>query len=418
MPNQLTKEETIAWEAACDAFENNSVFAMNAEVYKPESGMAELAGQTIRLPYANQVNTSRGLDISGGVSDVSDITVPISLSESDIYNSSFDLSATERNVERRIRDNAVAAVRRISSDINTDIRDTVTDRGSLVGAETGSLTDYRHFAKASAICSEIEAKSFDKFMYLGPRTALGLANELGQRQTDNNRDRRAYEMSELPSVGQFRMYESNNMKQISGNSATGLTVAGANQDIDLIAYNSDGNYPAGASDDPRTQTLTVSANTLADSDAFTIAGVNRIGIDSKNDTGQPMTFRVISGGGSTAPVISPAIVASGPNQNVSAAPANGAAISVINTATAEPTVFTTRDAIKLFCSDLDYSQLIGSNEVMVSSYTTKGGLQVAMIRQGEINDLSVRYRFTTWCKPNVKDPLKCGILLPNQGAAL
>lgn len=418
MANSLTKEETIAWEAACEAFESNNIFAQNAEVYKPESGMAELAGQTIRLPYANQIKTVKGLDITGSEQDVLDVTVPISLAKTDIYNGFFKLSATERNVASRIRDNAVAAVRQMSSEISTDVRDLIIDRGTLVGAETTALTDYKHFAKATAMCSEIEAKSMDKFLYLGPRTALGLANELGMRSTDNSRDHRAYEMSELPSIGQFRTFESNNMKSLAGNSTTGLTVSGANQDKDLIAYNSDGGYGATETDDPRTQTLTVSGSGLVNGDAFTVAGVKRIGLDSKNESGQLMTFRVISGGGTTTPVISPAIIALGAYQNVSAAPANGAAITIINTATAEPTAFTTKDAFKLFCSDLDYSQLLGSNEVMTSSYTTSSGLQVGMVRQGAIGNLSVSYRFVTWCKPNVKDPMKAGILLPTQGAAI
>lgn len=418
MANSMTKVEAIAWEAGCEAFENNNVFADRVEVYKPNSGMAELAGQTIRHPYANQIESSRGLDVSSNYKDVADITVPLSLAESDIYNASFKLSATERLVERRIRDNAVAAVRKISSDVATDIRDLIIDRGTLVGAETTALTDYKHFAKADAIFDELEVGKYDNTMYLGPRTKLGLANELGMRATDNNRDHKAYGFNELPSVGGFSLYGTNGMKNIAGSAVTGVTVSGANQDVTPIAYNSDGGYAAGETDDIRTQTLTVSAATLVNGDCFTIAGVNRVGIDSKNDSGQLMTFRVVSGGGTTTPTISPAIVASGAYQNVSAAPTNSAAITIINTATKEPTAFTTRDAVKLFVSDLDYSALEGSAQTVVNTYTTSSGLQIAMVRQGEIDDLSAKYRFTFWGKPNMKDPLKAGILLPSQSAAV
>ncbi len=418
MANSMTKAETIAFEAGFEVFENNNVFAKNSEIFKPDSGQAELAGQTIRVPYQNQISTQKGLDVSSGNSDVTDITVPLSLSSSDIYNGVFSLSALERNVESRITRNAQAAVRKISADISNDIRDVIIKKGTLVGAETTALTDYKHFAKAGVMCREVEAAAVDKFMYLGPRTELGLANELGMRQTDNSRDMKAYGMSELPSIGDFQTFSTNNMLTVSGSAASGITVAGASQGSTLIAYNSDGGYSAGEIDDPREQNLTLSSSALSVGDCFTIAGVNRIGIDSKQDTGQLMTFRVVGQAGTTSPLISPAIVATGPNQNVSAEPANGAAITVINTATSEPTAFTTRDALTLFCSDLDYAGLVGSAETSVAQATTSSGLQVAMVRQGKIDDLSVKYRFVTWCKPNMRDPLRAGIILPNQAAAI
>jgi len=420
MSNSLTSVEQIAWEHACEAFENNNIMATNADIFKPDSGASALAGQTMRVPYSNQISTSTGLDVTSSIDDVADISVPISLAEGDIKNGTFALSVNESLVARRVTDNVDAAVRKLQSDISKEIADKVVDWGSLVGAETTALTDYDHFAKAGAMLDEVGATGTDRFMYMAPRTSLGLANQLGMRATDNSRDHMTYATGELPSIGDFRVFKTNALKQIGADAVTTVVVNGADQDVDPKGYNSDTTLSLPSSDDIRSQVLVVTntSGSLTNGDAFTIAGVNRINLQSKEDTGELMTFRVISGGGTTSVTIAPAIVASGAYQNVSAKPANAAVISPINTAASTPTVFTTKDAIKLYVSDLNWSALDGSAGVVLSTYTTESGIQVAFIKQGSALTGQVNYRLSTWCKPNVVDPLRCGILLPSQGAAI
>lgn len=419
MANSLTKEETILWENTCEAFENLNVFAQNADVFKPDGAMSALAGQTVRVPYANQVETTTGLDISGNEKDVTDITVPISLAESDIKNGFFQLSVNESLVSRRVWDNVEAAIRKISSDISTEISDLAVDRGALCGGTTAALSSYADLAKASTLLDEVGAVGRDRFMYLASRTHQNVANELGSRATDNRRDAMAYQKGEVPMISDFYTYKTSTIKQIGAENVTTVVVNGANQDVDPKAYQSDVTLTQPDTDDLRTQTLTVTntSGSLTNGDIFTIAGVNRVNIDSKVDTGELMTFRVVSGGGTTSVTISPAIVAAGPYQNVSAAPANGAAISALNTVAATPAVFTTKDAFKLYCSDLDWSALDGSAGVVLGTYTTDYGLQVAFLKQGSISTGVVKYRLSTWCKPNLVDPLKCGVILPSQSAA-
>lgn len=418
MANSLSKVEQIAFEEMTDAFENSNLFAANSRIYKPNAGAAEMAGQTFRFPYANQIETTKGLDITGNEKDAVEITVPVSLGSGDIYNGFFKLSALERNRDGLVTRKVLAAVRKMSSDLNKDASDLIVARGALVGAETSDLTKYEHFSKAGSMLSEIEvANPADQYMYLNPRMSGKVANELGMRATDNNRDHAAYGKRQLPQIDMFDVFQVSNVKQIAGSSVTGLTVSGANQDVTPVAYNSDGGYASRESDDIRTQSITLSGSAPANESVITLAGCNRIGIDSKTDTGEKMTFRVVSGGGTTTPTISPAIVASGPYQNVSAAPGDGATVTVVNTASATPAVFTTKDAYCIFVSELDSEALEGSMDV-IGAYTTSYGLGVAMFRQGKIGDLSSQYRLSMWAKPNIVDPLRCGILLPNQTTAI
>lgn len=418
MANSLTRVEQIAWEKGCEAFENNNVFAKNAEVYKPESGFAEQAGQTIRFPYANQIEFTTGLDVTNQQKDITDVTVPLSLNKSDIVGSRFGLDVIEGNFERRITDNVMAAVRRTSGVISTRVSEAIIDKGALVGTSDSDLVNYSDFAKAGTILSEIEAGHEAQYMYLPPRMAQGLANELGSRETDNGRDMDAYGMGKLPSINSFMTFKSNSLKTVAGVSATGITVAGADQNVTPVAYESDTTPAAGTVDDPRKSVLAVSdASGLSEGAAFTIADVNRVGIDTKVDTGQLATFRVLAVDGNNV-TVSPAIMSDGAYQNVSAAPADGAAVTVITTEDAQPAVFTTKGAVQLFCSDINWGLLEGSAATILGEYTTTSGLSIALIRQGSGLTGAVDYRFAVWARPNVVDPTKCGILLPNQAANL
>jgi len=415
----LTKIEDIAWEESCKEFENMNVCAENADIYKPDSGYAELAGQDIRIPFANQVRSSTGLDVTGNNTDDPDVTTKISLGETNIKDVYFKLNVQQSLVERRVTDRIKAGVRKISSDISTEISDVIADGGALCAGETTALTTYSHFAQAETMLNEIEAMAENRYLYLPPRTAMGLTGELAMRQTDNNRDHRAYGFGELPSIGDFHTYKAQAIKQIAAESVTTVVINGANQDSDLVAYESDVTQVAPNNDDPKSQVLTVTntSGSLTNGDIFSIANVFRVGIDTKVATTELMTFRVLSGGGTTTPVISPAIVASGAYQNVDSVPANGAAITAHNTVAATPTLFTTKDAVRLFCSDLNWQALNESAGIVLDTYTTSSGIQIAFIKQGSGLTGVVDYRLSVWCKPTVVDPMKCGLILPNQTTA-
>jgi hypothetical protein len=86
-------------------------------------------------------------------------------------------------------------------------------------------------------------------------------------------------------------------------------------------------------------------------DALTIAGVNEIHLITKQDTGSLKTFRVVAKPAANTIRVYPAIidaaegsVGSKEYANVSATPANGAAITWLNTAVAPMNPFFRREA--------------------------------------------------------------------------
>jgi len=85
----------------------------------------------------------------------------------------------------------------------------------------------------------------------------------------------------------------------------------------------------GASQSGSSLVVDTGSTTLLIGDLITIAGVNRVHPETKADTGvlQNFVIKANSGANATTLLISPALTATGGRQNVSAVPANNAAIS-------------------------------------------------------------------------------------------
>ncbi|MEW8120068.1 MAG: P22 phage major capsid protein family protein [Candidatus Thiodiazotropha sp.] len=423
MAHSFSKTERIFFETVIEGFDPNNITVKNVNQYKPSAQAVERSGLTVRRPYPYQVNNATGLDVSSSYKDLTELTCPVSLAASDIKNVPFTLSAFERNDERRLREAAVAATQDLSSQVDTDVQNTIATRGSIVTAETGNFDTYLKLSKGDTALMEREVQqSTSRSLVLNPRAANAMASDIAGRNNLDGRPLTTYERATLPPVAAFNTLRANVIQNISGSASSGVTVNGASQSVTPVAFDSTGTLAAGTVDDPRYSVLTVSAaHGLVAGDCFTLAGVNSIGAISKKDTGQLQTFRVISVSTNDL-TISPAIIpADGTDAQVRYAtvtttPANGAAVTVVNTDDTQPSIFFTRPSVEVFVGELETSELAQSMAVM--SETTDSGISIIFARQGSIDDLSAKYRLTCWTKAHVLQPQHCGIMLPNQNAAV
>ena len=141
-------------------------------------------------------------------------------------------------------------------------------------------------------------------------------------------------------------------------------------------------------------TLTVQSGSGAviAGDVFTIAGVFRVHPETKVSTGvlQQFVATAAMASGGTSLSISPAIVTSGGTQNVSAAPANSAAITwagTISTASGLSLAYH-KDAFTFATADL-----VLPNGVDMASRQTMDGISMRMVRQFDINNGRFPVRF-------------------------
>lgn len=422
MANGFSKSEQIFFEDVLAGFDPNNVTSRNCKKYEPDMQAVERSGLTVRRPIPMRAEITRGLDVSADYKDVLELTVPSSLAQNDIKNHAFTLNALDLNDSTRRKRAAMAASQGLAAEVDTDVSNRVINYGSLVATETGDFTNYDALSKGETQLMEREVSATVlRSLILNPRMARKMANDLASRATDNPRDRSAYERSALPPVGGFETMKSNVLTSITGNAATDILVSGAGQFKTPTVF--DGTNTAAA--DNRYQTLTtssVAAATLKNGDAFTIAGVFAVGMITKKNTGQLQTFRVVSGGGTTTPTISPAIIpldqagtAFQKYANVTATPANGAAITILNTDSAQPSIFFAEPAVEIFHGKLAVDDL--GQGVSIMREVTDSGIEIIFAKQGNVDDFSAKYRLTCWTSANVLDPQMAGIYLPNQNVA-
>ena len=233
----------------------------------------------------------------------------------------------------------------------------------------------------------------------------------------------AYEKAFVGTIASFDTYKMDYTPRLAAAGGVTVTVNGANQYYTPKATSTAGTGEV-SNVDNRYQNLTiaVTSGTVKVGDAFTIAGVNAVHHITKQDTGQLKTFRVtaiVSGGGGSGVVqISPPII-SGTGatdaeleyQNVTAAPANGAAITWLNTAAGYFNPFWQKDAIELLPGRYAVPSDAGTAVMRAS---TDQGIELVMQKFYDINTMKTKYRLDTLFGVVNKQPEMSGVILFNQ----
>jgi hypothetical protein len=275
--------------------------------------------------------------------------------------------------------------------------------------KTGAIA-WDDFATAEALMiSRGIGAGRDRKLFLNPFDHKDIAKDLGNRAYLGDTSKSAYERSKVPDIAGFRTFRTDNVANLAAIGTVTGTQVDAAQSHTVTAMT--GDLPT----DNRQMVLNVKGANIANikaGDTFTIVGVNAVHQIDKSDTGQLQTFRVLSVAGSGANLtITPAIVASGPYQNVTAQAANNANLVFLNTATKPVNAFCAQGAV---C--LDYGRLAfpTGEGPQVMTGTTKNG--VPLIMSYSFNHLTgiTTCRFTTLYATSVLDPEQCGIIVANQ----
>ena len=207
-----------------------------------------------------------------------------------------------------------------------------------------------------------------------------LSDKLALNQYHGGLPQTAYERSIIPNqIGGFdKATRADYRLTLGAQAAAGVTVTG-DQKHTVATKDSNDNYI-----DNRVMDLTVSATAgLKTGDKFTIAGVNRLNPEVREDTSELMTFTVMAVKNGTVATISPAIIVDGPYRNCSAQAADSAAISFLNIKDNNPSVFWAADSIKIIPGNLPVE---GGGVDKVDAVTEQG----------------IPMRFTYWYDPDLE----------------
>jgi len=429
MANAFSKEERVAFENILEGFNDALVMSRNVSVYNTDGSMMERTNDVIWRPQpyiATSINAAPRTDISASFTDYTQLAVPATLG----FNKSvpFALDALELRdqlQEGRLGD---SAKQKLASDINVAIMNVAAAQSTLVVTRSGSAGGYSDVAECDAVFNEQGVQMFDRYLALSSRSYNGMASDLAGRQTMTGKPTTAYERSYVGEVAGFQTYKMDYANRILGNTTPvgDITINGANQYYTPRATSTAGSGETNNVDN-RYQSLniTLAAGAVVRvGDCFKLASVNALHHITKGDTGQAKTFRIISitSGGGTAGnntvVISPPIISAQGGtaaelqyKNVSATPANGSTVTILNVDNADINVFWQKDALEI----LPGRYAIPTNAgVDVMRGTTDQGLELVMQKFYDINTAITKYRMDTFFGVVNKQPEMSGIMLFNQ----
>lgn len=422
MPNAFTRAEKVMFDSMIEGFDDSLVIAKAAQIIpfgSPE--VAERSGDRFWLPQPLISASFDGFDQTANFGDGTELSVPVSIG----YHKSTPIKFTAKNLrnETYLANKAKSARQKLASDVNLALYNTVALQGSIFVKRTVAPTGFDDIALADAALTEMGVPGGDRYYFAAPRVANAMAGDLAKRGTFNGAVQDAYERATLGiDVAGFDVYKNDQSIRLTAATGGAVTVGAANQYWTPKATST---APTGeiANVDNRYSDLrlTAAVGTYANikaGDAFTIAGVNSVHMITKQDTGQLQTFRVISKPAADTIRIAPAIISNGgatraeaEYQNVTATPANGAAITWLNTAAAEMNPFFKKEALVLVPGSFAVDPEDGWQ---VMRATTGLGVSITYTRQGEINDLSVKARWDVDFGTSLTNPQMAGVEMFNQ----
>jgi hypothetical protein len=419
--NQFTKEERIMFDKVVEGFDDGLVIAKAAEKYTPlpDQQMARV-GDKVWIPAPYISASYDGFDQTANFGDMTEMNIPISIG----YHKSSNgkLSAKDLRNPSQLERYGNAAKQKLASDINYALFMTAALQGSQFIKRTGAPVGFDDIAMADAQFTEQGVPLHDRKAFLAPRVYNSMAGNLAKPQTSGlSETMDAYRKAYVGDVAGFETFKNDQSIRLAAATGGVTTVNGANQYYVPKARSKAAGTGEEDNVDNRYSDLVVTAAAYANikvGDALTIAGVNSVHMVSKQDTGQLQTFRVVGLPAANTIRVSPAIVsgqgATKPEleyKNVTATPANGAAITWLNTTAAELNPFFVKSNLLLIPGSFAVDDEAGWH---VMRATTDLGVAITYVRQGEINDLSMKFRWDIDFGTALTNPQMAGAMAFNQ----
>jgi hypothetical protein len=407
MANSLAKDLEIGFEEFVEGFDAACVLSKEVVTRFPDQVAMQRAGDTEYVSQEYSASVVTGLDISASTpSDVIDRKVPITYRTPD--NVLWYLDAKEMRDPQYKAQMGKAAAKRLAAEVETNLYTNIVNRGGVFVKKVGAFTWDDAATAEALLLSRGNSGGMDRKLFLNPFDYKDVAKDLGNRAYIGDLSKAAYERSQIPNIAGFNSFRSDSLvNSVVTGTVTTVLVNGATQALTVAAMT--GDLPQ----DNRQMVLNcdgANAAAVKAGDAFSLTGVNAVHNVTKADTGQLMTFRVISNAAG-ALTITPAIITTGPYQNVTASPADNLQLTFLNTATKPANVFWTEDACVLSYGKLAFPTGEGAQ---VMTATTKNG--VPLLMSYAFNHLTGKTscRYTTLYGTAVLQPEKCGIIVANQ----
>jgi len=419
MPTSFTKQEQVMFDNVIEGFDDMLVIAKAAEVYQPLTAQEQVNAQDKFWLPAPMIGASYdGFDQSANFDGLTQLNVPASVG----VHKAVPKTLSSKNLRNTFAMDQYgkAAKQKLASDVNLAIFNTVALFGSVVSKRSGAATGYDDVADIDSRLTRIGVPTDGRMAFYSPTNMNAMSGNLASRAEDSARSRNAYERALIRhDIAGVEVYKNDQEIRLTAATGGAILINGANQrTVPAATVTSAG---ITENKDNRYTDLVVDGGTYANikvGDAFTIAGVNEIHLITKQDTGNPKTFRVVDKPAANTIRVWPAIIDAAEGSigsreyaNVSATPADNAALTWLNTTAAPLNPFFRKESLLLIPGSFTVNPEDGWQ---VMNATTDLGISITYTRQGAINDLSVKARWDIDFGTALLNPEMAGVQLFGQ----
>lgn len=326
-------------------------------------------GDTLRIRLPNEYTVRSGATLSTQDTTETSVSLPVTTQKGvDVNFTSEELTLDIDDFSKRIIEPAMSV---LAANVEADAISMYKDVYNFVDNAGSAMT----FAKALAASGKLT----DNLTPYDGRT-LNLTTQDNIDMVDalkglfNAQDKLSSNYKEGRLAGPFAGFEGIYENTLLGNHTTGTAAATTNYLVN------------GADQTGATLTVDGGSTTFLDGDIITIAGVNRVHPETKADTGILQQFVVTANSGTSATslAISPSITITGGKQNVTAAPANDAAVSKVGGGASS--VFTNSMAYHKDAFTFATADLVMPKGVDMAARKVLDGVSMRIVRDYDINN--------------------------------
>jgi hypothetical protein len=337
------------------------------------------AGETLKIRLPNQYTVRSGATLSTQDTTESSVTLQVSTQKGvDLNFSSNELTLSLDDFSKRILKPAMAV---LAASIEADALNMRKEVWNQVN-DTAAAASFADILNGRKILNDSLAPDDDRrTALLRTKDNVSLVDSLKGLFQDSSAIKSQYREGMMGRTAGFDFYETTHLSTQPRGAGTGYLVNGASQTGASIVVNT-------------------GTGAINQGEIVTFAGCFSVHPETKVSTGilQQFVLTAAHGGGAGSLAISPAIVTTGPTQNVSASPTNGGAVTIAGTASTDygQSLVYHEDAFTFATADLVMPQ-----GVDFSAREVYDGISIRIVRQYDINNdkfpcrLDVLYGYKT-----------------------
>jgi hypothetical protein len=409
-------------ETAKETYEHQDSMLDLVRFEQPDPGKMMNADNVLWRTVQQHAPLIEGWDLTGEETGIIEETYPAVLGEptNDLIQQRADKMRDQQFWMRRIKQSALKQ----ATYLNKQIAETIKNQGSLF-YRSNVTSGFDFIGEAQAIMNERQGYQEDGrcFMF-NDRDTLLFAKDLASRETIKGRPENTWRTGQIGSgVAEFDVFTGSFLPNLVGGADPAATVTG-DQSFAPEAGTVNATTKVVTNTDYRSATLACSSSASYNvGDKITISNsgteVTALGLADKTDTGQPMTFTVISKPTSTSIEIFPKPIALDDTAlttleqayaNIDTVILNGATLDRLNTdASNQSNLFWAKDAIEVIGGTIpaDLFKMFDGKKVV--NDTMKNGLEMYMLYDGDIIEMTFRARIFTWYGITMADPSRAGV---------